>query len=174
MEKLGTSSVETCKENDKDKKMDKATSTESIEDICINKEECIKQCPRLNERKCCIMYSSSCNLFYIFLFVFIYFIFKYFVNTFQEFRNLLYSIRNMLNNIQHKLEHLIYNTNTLNTTINNSTNSVVKEIDKTIDKTIDKNSDKIPEKNKEKLEGKDDLNIKNIIRLIEHLESSFK
>lgn len=196
MEKKDTTTTESQKEDEN------VMNTMDKKNVCLNKESCSKDLcmnpcleNKLKERKCCVMYSSGCNLFYIFLFVFVYIMFKNFTSTIHEIRNVLYSLRNLLNNMQFKLEQLIYNTNTMNASMNNTMNSVVKETEKMTEKMSEilpdriperiperlpeRMPERIPEKKSDKTEGRDgrdreELNIKNMVQIIENLETLFR
>ena len=128
-----------------------ASQTDSQEETIDNSLQ--NDCPNNLNKNVCVVYSSRCNLFYVFIFVSLFFVFKYFVNSFYELQTMLLSIHSLLNELCFNVRQLM----SFNKCCDKPSETKTEEKDKT-------------EKNK----VIDDLNLKNMVQIIENLESLFR
>ena len=139
-----------------------ASQTDSQNEDSIEKSFAMSECPYKNV---CVVYSSKCNLIYFFVFVSLFLILKYFINSFHQLQSILYSVHSLLSELNFNVHQLIHFN-----TMNLSNNTVVKENEKCCNKTPEIKT----EEKSEKHEGKDELNLKNMVQIIENLETLFR
>lgn len=139
-----------------------SSQTDSKNEDSIEKSFAISECPYKNV---CVVYSSKCNLIYFFIFVSVFFILKYFISSFHQLQSILFSIHSLITDLNFNVQNLVH----LNK-INLSNNTVVKENEKCCNKTPEIKT----EEKSEKHEGKDELNLKNMVQIIENLETLFR
>lgn len=134
-----------------------ASQTDSQEDF-IEPSFTKRECPSKN---LCVVYSSRCNLIYVFIFVSVFLILKYFMSSFQQLQSILYSMHSLLSDLNFNILQFIH----LNKVCCNKQEK--SEIKSEIKQEVKAESEK-------KTECKDELNLKNMVQIIENLETLFR